>query len=616
MNPSSYLSPVPDPASPVPQNRRRSRRRLWAFRVAAILFPFVALALVELLLLLFGAGDNLDLVIAVPGEPEQGRFQLNPLADRPYFGVTELGGPEERRFEIPKPERTFRIVVIGASTVFGFPYAPELAFPRQLEVALQQQVSDRNYEVLNAGITAINSFALVDITRHIVEADPDLIIVHAGHNEFYGPGGAASTSVNFPPAVYRAAVELRRTRLAQVTLGRLLESRAPDKELTEILPRTLEIPLGGPMFKRAEQQYRDNLERIVAISRGAGVPVLLTTVASNLKDQSPIRSFSTADLSPPERSRWEQLCAEGMQHMGSENWEQAVAAFESAERLDGTTALLTFRKAQCLEALGRQAAALQAFELARDQDGCRFRAPSSFAEIVRQVGEAHRDQQVYFCDTAGEILAASAPHAPGHDLFLEHVHYNLEGHWRLAGALARFIRTEVHGEEWEREPSAEERDRLLDVTPYDRLAGYSFALQLTGVSPMNGSADNPAEANYLSRQIEQEFRALPVNEAQRFADLSMAEIGTELLLSLGQRLIQAGETEAGLELLRKNARRRPWSVEACVALARALAETGRTAEAEEWVGRAGRLAPKDSRIPLLQAAVREESERKAPPPGR
>ena len=43
-------------------------------------------------------------------------------------------------------KRGFPVVFLGESTVIGFPYAPEIAFPRQVEVQLQQQNPDLKFE--------------------------------------------------------------------------------------------------------------------------------------------------------------------------------------------------------------------------------------------------------------------------------------------------------------------------------------------------------------------------------------------------------------------------------------------------------------------------------------
>ena len=115
-----------------------------------------------------------------------------------YFDQRQLAGPDPRPFQLPPPDETFRIVFVGASTVEGFPYYTELAFPRQVELLLQQQLPNRRIEVLNAAIVGINSFALADFVPRALRCEPDLVVLYAGHNEFYGPGGVGSTATVAP----------------------------------------------------------------------------------------------------------------------------------------------------------------------------------------------------------------------------------------------------------------------------------------------------------------------------------------------------------------------------------------------------------------------------------
>ncbi len=51
---------------------------------------------------------------------------------------------------------------------------------------------DRNFEVVNLGMTAVNSYTMLDFTREILEYELDLILIYCGHNEFYGALGIAS----------------------------------------------------------------------------------------------------------------------------------------------------------------------------------------------------------------------------------------------------------------------------------------------------------------------------------------------------------------------------------------------------------------------------------------
>ena len=591
--------------------RRISPWRLWGFRLAAVAVSFVLLGFVELLLVAFGFGHDTSLVIKVAGEPRRAGYQFNEWVDLPYYGVHPLRGPEERRFDLPKSEGTFRVVVFGGSTVFGFPYQPELAFPRQLEVALQRQHDGVQVEVLNAGITGINSFGIADLVRQGIRAAPDLIIIHTGHNEFYGPGGVASTTLDVSPSLFPSIVRFRRLRLFQA-FSALLRSPGTGLELPAGLAFNVSVQVDGSLDRKAEQRYRANLTQIVQTAQTANIPILLTTVACNLRDQSPIRSPLRIDLSFEAYRRWHRLFLLGEQQMDNarsgeaKQWGAALDSLRQAARIDDSSAILAYRIAQCLEALERWNESRRTFERARDLDGCPFRARGPFAAIVRDVVKNARDEHVLFFDLATELQELSGDKAVGYDWLLEHVHYNYEGHWQVGLLLARFVHTSILGGAWDgdRVPSLEQRDELLGVVPQDHLGAHSFALQLLDTSPIDGASDIQRHVQFIKSRIQALYVELVPQEREFFADATMIEIGTDLLRTLGERYVAEGLRQQGLRLLERNVRRRPWSAEAHLALARCLLALGERGKAREVARDVLELAPHAAESQELLDALR------------
>ena len=92
---------------------------------------------------------------------------------------------------------TVRIFVLGASTVIGFPNPYHTAFPSFLKLMLADVAEDVRVEIINCGMTAINSFSLLDFMDEVVEYEPDLVILYAGHNEFVGPYGVTTPFLRF-----------------------------------------------------------------------------------------------------------------------------------------------------------------------------------------------------------------------------------------------------------------------------------------------------------------------------------------------------------------------------------------------------------------------------------
>lgn len=87
---------------------------------------------------------------------------------------------------IPRVDHSWRLAVLGASTVMGaYAAENEQTFPAQLEQRLRKQFPDRKIEVVNAGIAGMG----LDEQRRMLETrvatlKPDLVIVYPGFNDF------------------------------------------------------------------------------------------------------------------------------------------------------------------------------------------------------------------------------------------------------------------------------------------------------------------------------------------------------------------------------------------------------------------------------------------------
>ncbi|MEZ6061889.1 MAG: tetratricopeptide repeat protein [Planctomycetaceae bacterium] len=567
---------------------RRSGRRRWYFRIAALMLPIALIAVTEVVLVMLDVGDDLGLFLKVRGAPELLHYQVNPRAEESYFAGRKLAGPEPRRFDLPRPDGVFRIVVVGGSTVLGFPYPPELSFPRQMEVLLNHQNDGQRFEVINAGMVAVNSFSVADVVQQCIAMQPDLIVVHTGHNEFYGPGGVASTTSMLP-----MAVKIRRLRLFQLLAPWFVDEQSNRGDLMEELPASVTISRDDPRYATALDYYRTNLERIVSTAVSANVPVVLTTVASNLSNHSPVSFLIPETLSTDEMERWRLHFDQGEQLSAAGIWQEAIEQFEIAEETSTDSSLLHYRMGQCREGLQQYPEALKEFELARDVDGCRFRAPTPFRDIVREVASQAANEHVHFVDSATQLADETGPAIPGANLFLEHVHYNLDGHRRLAVILGRFVQQQVLQRTWEtsRVPEDSRFDELLGLLPEDRLSGLSYALRVLSVFPMTKTFDVNIHKEMIVSEMRQELSLLQPEQQEVFADLSLDDMATRLAAALADSYRGKQQLSRELYYRRCDQIRQPWDADVLFRLARSLSDTDQPAEAIEYCQRVLQLNP-------------------------
>ncbi len=448
--------------------RPRSRRRLWAFRVIAMVLPLCLLVIIELVLRWVGYGHDTRLFIRYPDDPRY--WVMNKYAAERYFTdtVNETRGGIEP-FLVDKPAGTFRIFVLGESTTAGYPYFHNGSFHRWLEFRLMHEYPGLHFEIINVSLTAVNSYTVLDFGSQVMSYQPDALLVYTGHNEYYGALGVGSTShiANSRWLVW-TMVNLRRLRLVQ-WLGRLwsgLRSRvrgssaAPDQRenLMQRMAADQRIVLGSPAYAAGILQFRENMDELCRITQTLGVPVFLSTVVSNLRDQRPFIG-SGGDASGAAGGADASFAARGA--------DRAFAAGDSAWRA------------------GDYATAKRDYVAARDADLLRFRAPSAIDSVIRVLAGEYSN--VHLVDALERFEAASPHGVVGHETLLEHVHPNLYGYALLSDAFYRSMMA-AHLFSSPHAPDSLGFDSLLvkmPVTAVDSLDGAYTILMLKSRWPFN-----------------------------------------------------------------------------------------------------------------------------------
>jgi len=602
--PATGSSPPSDapPATPAVRPQPSSRIRAVLFRCLALASPLILLGGGNLVLYWCDVGQDTRVIVPAEESGNDTTFHFNEFASRAYYDGSELAGPETRPFQLPAAADTYRIVVIGESAVEGFPYDTDLAFSRQLETFLSRQMPERRIEVLNLGMVGINSFALVDFVPRMLACQPDLVVVYTGHNEFYGPGGVGS-SATLAPFLYPVQTQLRRWRAYQWLSHAIRREPPPGQDLIATLPRDMDIALDGPAFQEAEAHLRRHLERIARSVERQNVPLLLCGLASNLSDQSPVRSLSNPQLTEPQVAERDGCIQRAQEKMEAGDHAAALAQLDQAAALDDGHALIAYRRAQCLAQAGQHERALELFRRARDLDGCRFRAPTSFRDITREVATDPHHTRSYYLDIEEALVGRSQSGVPGNDFFCEHVHFTFDGHREVARAIARAIVEQVERLPWNdaQVPTDDELARAAGLTPFDHLAALGAALKIVHGVPFNSAPDAERQSKWLAETIRGHLRSLPAVEQVAFAELTDEIRQQDVVNGVGAGLLAYGQTARALELFRTAQRRRPWEITSYIGAAKCLAALGRRDEARALIDQALELAPHDPDLRQIRA---------------
>lgn len=99
-------------------------------------------------------------------------------------GFVSLNGSQDFFYKREKENGTFRVIVVGGSTVYGIGAEPQKSLPASIYYYLLPERGSKNLEVINAGVggyTSVNE--LLYLMSELVHFNPDLVIVYNGWND-------------------------------------------------------------------------------------------------------------------------------------------------------------------------------------------------------------------------------------------------------------------------------------------------------------------------------------------------------------------------------------------------------------------------------------------------
>lgn len=356
------------------------------------IIPILFFVVLELTLRAFDYGVNTDQWITV----HYNKYVTNPnIARRYFYNITNIPETIGDAFDKVKQPNSFRVFVVGGSSAAGYPYMPVGSFSRYIKKRLELVYPDSRIEVVNASISATNTYTIRDLLPGILDQQPDLILIYAGHNEYYGALGVGSNEyLGSSRFIVNTALYLNRFKtfelLRNIVKGiyKLFSSEANVSSSGTLMSKIVKdqyIPYNSDKFNAGIDQFVGNMKDILRMAKDRNVKVILCTVASNLKDQYP---------------------------------------FISLKGNKKTDAMEVFKKAKELLVQGEQKEALKEFIIAKELDALRFRAPSEINKAIKELGKEYGDGVV---DVDSAFNASSPDGITGNNLMTDHLHPTLEG---------------------------------------------------------------------------------------------------------------------------------------------------------------------------------------------
>jgi tetratricopeptide (TPR) repeat protein len=531
-------------------------------------FPFRKLLCLSVLL-------PAALLLAVEGafrifwSAEGGAYQVfvrkgGGLVVRPEY----QGAFHALRIAEKKPEGTFRILCLGGSSTYGFPFGEETAFSHWLQKLLDEYQPKKKWEVLNLGAMSYGSKRILELMPEFILLQPDVILLYTGHNEFVERTHATAR---------RDQSRLRMVQFLRTRLGK----KEKQKSSAEVYRETIHLR-SEPERDAAIARFRKNYRQIIAVSKAANVPILVSTMPSSLKDWKPDGSklFRLKD-----HKSWKEKFARACTFMNAGEVEKALTIFLELERLDPSYAGLHFKKGQCLLQLGRFEEAGEAFILARDNDASPQRALSGINAAILEVAAGANAP----CVKAVQVFNAHSDNGiTGKKLIEDYVHPTLAGHRILAAEFYVALHTEL---KWEGRLNRDHILVWLSKLPEPEPSGpgrASFFYNL-GLRFIN-------QENWL-KVIETNRQAIHLDPSHALA-----------YNNLGRGYQQKGEMKEALESFQKAAALRPDIAGIHRNLASLFQGIGRLDEAESAAEKAVNLNSDDPNAHYLLATILSATE--------
>ncbi len=471
------------------------KKKTWflLFKLIAIVLPVAVLILFEVILRVAGYGADLRLFCT----DQTGKYYyLNPQIGKRYF-TQEINATNGNMdfFKKEKVPGTIRLFVLGSSTALGFPYMYNGAFPQMLKYQLQQYYPDSNVEMVNLSLTAINSYAILDIAKEIPEFQPDVVLIYAGQNEYHGSLGIASSG-NFGSSPFwtKLFIQSKKLRFMQLIYNAIYSSRkitsSTDLHLTlmERLAAGQKIPFNSSAYKAGVIQFEQNLNAVLNTLSSHKIPVVIGTLVTNKRG---IHPFESAISNPELAEKWNLYYEGGKLALEKKDTLTALRLFAQACKLDSTYAECQFKMGEISFAKKDYKLAKRFFTNAKELDQLRFRAPEIFNQIITKAAAAHPN--VLLADVSSAFDSVSPRHIVGEELLLEHVHPNLNGYYLMAETYFKSLKTlSVFEKKNFKNVPAEIIRRNMPLSKFDTAYGYISTILLKENWPFNEALPEPA----------------------------------------------------------------------------------------------------------------------------
>ena len=342
---------------------------------------------------------------------------------------------QDQSFPVDKGN-ALRVFAIGGSSTYGWGMENSLddSYIKVFERDFKKRYPNRPIEAINSGGIGYGSFRETALAHEITTYHPDLLLIYAGHNEFW----------EYPIYVKhvkdtswreRASSRLEGSRLFEFMRDMMVKANQKVFRVPTLFNGSYE-EFDDAKYRWVLQRFEANLRDILRTAHQRNVQVIVSTLGANLQVDPDVKSDWLSDashhlsaLSPTALQQWQTDFDEGLAASRAGNCKRAIAILSQAVAIDPTYARTYHELGACQEKLGQFDAAYESYWKHIDW---------SRRLVVRDINRTI----IRVCDEEGvawvdgqAALEAQVPHRiTGYGLFVDSMHPNREGH-RVIGDL-------------------------------------------------------------------------------------------------------------------------------------------------------------------------------------
>lgn len=277
-----------------------SRPRRWRRALLAVVLVYLCIEAVSWIVFRVGLRVHVRQAVADIRGPDAQPMGPDRLIPHPYSliqlkpGHTDSSGVRQvnalgwrgRETSFGRPEGFRRVVCVGGGTTYGLGVQqPAEAYPARLETVLRERAGGGPIEVLNCGIPWASSAELFGtVAFRVIHHQPDLIVMQVGLEDV-NPLLADGYQIDYThwrkswvaPSYGRRTRRLLISPLYRLVFAGFVLPDGIDLRFQYRPDPSWDDPAVKEVPPRDPAGFRNNVENILSITVGRGIPVLLVT---------------------------------------------------------------------------------------------------------------------------------------------------------------------------------------------------------------------------------------------------------------------------------------------------------------------------------------------------